>query len=116
MAADVYRQQNDSRNYSVALNKLGDIARTRGDIDEAHPLFSESLDIRRQLADELGTPEARRNLAVSHARLALLARESGRGEQEAAHWQQALEAALEYQRRMPCPDADSIVAAIKTEM
>jgi tetratricopeptide (TPR) repeat protein len=69
MAVAQFRERGEDRNLSVALNKLGDIALMRGEVEEAQRLFAESLDIARALAAELGTPESRRDLSVSLERL-----------------------------------------------
>ena len=53
------------RDLSVSLNKIGDLARDRGDLAAALDAFQESLAIDRALATQLDTPEAQRELAIS---------------------------------------------------
>ncbi len=52
-------------------------ARAKGDLAAAERLFGESLDIRRALATELDTPEARRDVSVSLDNVANAARAKG---------------------------------------
>ncbi len=62
---------------SVSLNNVANAARTRGDLFDAERLFSESLELRRALARELGTPDARRDLSVSLNNVANASRARG---------------------------------------
>ena len=79
------------RGLGVSLSNLGDLARERGDAEQALAYFEESLDIHRELAQILGTPEAKRNLSVSLMGLGVMAHERGDAEQALAHFQESLD-------------------------
>jgi tetratricopeptide (TPR) repeat protein len=65
-------------NLSVSYNKLGDLARARGDSDQAEQLYRDCLDIARRLAgtDPTNT-QLQRDLSVSYNKLGDLARARG---------------------------------------
>ena len=52
-----------------ALNLLGTIEESSGELDRAYELFSQALEISRGVAEELGTPESRQDVFVSLDRL-----------------------------------------------
>ena len=54
----------------MSLNNVGRVAQARGDWGGAAESYEESLDISRDLADSLGTPESLRDLVVSLGNLA----------------------------------------------
>ena len=86
------------RDWSVSLNKVGDVQRALGDVTGARGRYEESLKVRERLVALTGeSPEALRDLAISCERLGDLHREAGRFS-EARHWferdLQAAEAAL----------------------
>ena len=57
------------RDLSVSLIRLGDVTRDLGDPTTARTHYREALDLRRRLADQLGTPETLRGLSFSLIRL-----------------------------------------------
>ncbi len=69
----------------MAVNiRLGDAARDLGDPTTAHTHYREALDIRRRLADQLGTIQSLRDLHSGLTKLATTADEFGDSEQAAA--------------------------------
>ena len=54
----------------MSLNNVGRVAQARGDWGVAAESYEESLDISRDLADSLGTPESLRDLIISLDNLA----------------------------------------------
>ena len=86
------------RDWSVSLDKVGDVQRALGDVAGARERYEQSLQLRERLVKLTGeSPEALRDLAISCERLGDLHREAGRFS-EARHWferdLQAAEAAL----------------------
>jgi hypothetical protein len=67
----------------VSLNKVAGIEESRGDLDAAHAKYVESLEIRRGLAEELGTPWSLRDVSRSLDNVAGI--EESRGDLDAAH-------------------------------
>ncbi|RLJ20142.1 hypothetical protein DJ030_07620 [bacterium endosymbiont of Escarpia laminata] len=100
----------------MSWDRLGDIALQQGEIDGAKAAFQKVLEISEALAGELNTPEARRDLAVSHAKLAQLAEAKGKLERALQGFLDGLEQASIYQTMMPSPDADQIVADFEGEI
>ena len=80
----------------TGLERLGGIEAQRGELDRAWERFAETLEIRRRLAEELGTPESRRDVSVSLDRLGGI--EAQRGELDRA-WERFAET-LEIGRRL----------------
>ena len=78
------------RDLSVSLNNVAGAALRRGDLAAAERLYGESLEVRRGLASELGTPEARRDLSIAYERIAALREEQGEPAAALAAWRQAL--------------------------
>ena len=54
----------------MSLNNVGRVAEARGDWGAAGRAYEESLDLARDLADSLGTPESLRDLVVLLGNLA----------------------------------------------
>jgi hypothetical protein len=61
------------RDLSVSFERLGDIARARGQLAAAERWFEQARALREPLAQELGTPESRRDLSVTLCKLAVTA-------------------------------------------
>ena len=53
------------RDLSVSLNNVGRVAEVRGEWDVAKDAYRESLEIRQELDDLLGTPQAQQDVATS---------------------------------------------------
>ena len=53
------------RDLSVSLNNVGRVAEARGEWDVAKDAYRESLEIRQELDDLLGTPQAQQDVATS---------------------------------------------------
>ena len=86
------------RDWSVSLEKVGDVQRALGDVTGARGRYEQSLKLSERLVALTGeSPEALRDLAISCERLGDLHHEAGRFS-EARHWferdLQAAEAAL----------------------
>jgi hypothetical protein len=75
----------------VSLSKLGDLARERGEREEAARLYDESLSLARQLADQLGTPTAWADVVLAAGRVA----SDARGTDRAALFDEAERALLQ---------------------
>jgi len=85
------------RDLSVSMNKLGDVARTLGRLDEAQQAYRESETVRRALIKDFGqTPERLRDLSVSMEKVGNVARALGRLDeaQQAYHESETLDRAL----------------------
>jgi len=65
------------RDLSIALERVGDVARARGDLGAAGEAYGESLVVARELAGALGTPQARRDLSIALERVGDVARARG---------------------------------------
>jgi tetratricopeptide (TPR) repeat protein len=64
---------------SIALNKVGDVARALGRLEEAEAAYRESLELRRARRQRVGdTPEVMRDLSISLYNAGSVARELGR--------------------------------------
>ncbi|TQD44003.1 hypothetical protein FK256_02840 [Actinomyces johnsonii] len=57
------------RDLSVSLNNVGRVAEVRGDWDTAQVAYQQSLQIRRELEDLLGTPQAQQDVSTSEEHL-----------------------------------------------
>lgn len=53
------------RDLSVSLNNVGRVAEARGEWDVAEDAYRESLEIRQELDDLLGTPQAQQDVSTS---------------------------------------------------
>jgi len=85
------------RDVSVSLERVGDIARQRGDLEGAEQAYGESLDLGRRIVERVGeTPETLRDVSVSLERVGDIARQ--RGDLEGA--EQAYGESLDLRRRI----------------
>ena len=72
------------RDLSGSLVRLGDVTRDLGDPTAAHTHYREALDLRRRLADQLGTIQSLRDLRTGLTKLATTEDEFGNSGQVAA--------------------------------
>jgi predicted ATPase/DNA-binding SARP family transcriptional activator/DNA-binding CsgD family transcriptional regulator len=63
-ALKIFRDLHDQRGMATALNSLGGVARSKGDLQRSLQLFEESLKIREQLGDEQAINLVKSNLAA----------------------------------------------------
>ena len=80
------------REVSIALDRLGQVARSQGDWSQAEAAYRESLEIRRRLVERLGgTPEALRDVSISLTNVGQVARSQGNWSQAEAAYRESLE-------------------------
>ena len=99
----LHKQENTPeslRDLSVSLNRVGDMAKLSGEVDEAKGYFKESLELRRQIVSRIGeTPESLRDLSVSLNKVGDMAKLSGEVDEAKGYFEQALFIASNLDRR-----------------
>ena len=98
------------RDFSVSLNKIGDLAWVRGSL-VAEAAYQESLDISRSLAMQLDTPEAQRDLSVSLNKIGDLAMNQGDHTAAEAAYQESLELRRALAAQLDTPEAQRDLSA-----
>ncbi len=93
------------RDFSVSLERNGDIARAQGKLGEAETLYRESLEVARAQARELGTPQARRDLSVSYHKVGKLIWAQGKLDDAATLFREGLELRRVLARELRTPQA-----------
>ena len=95
------------RDVSISLDRVGDVARQRGNLDEAETAYRESLEIARQIRQATGdTPEALRDVSVSLDNVGDVARQRGNLDEAEAAFRESLEIARQIrQATVDTPDA-----------
>ena len=78
--------------------------------------YQKSLSIRKALAEELDTPESRRDLAVSYAMFAQMAEDNENVSSALDYFKKGLHQAKVYQAKQQCPDADQLISAFKEDI
>jgi tetratricopeptide (TPR) repeat protein len=63
------RQSKNEAKQAAILNKLGDLYRLHGDVEDALTIYSDELALRRQLADQANVVDALRNIGRSYVAL-----------------------------------------------
>ena len=83
----------------MSLDKVGDVARELGQLEQARSAYQESLDIGRQLLQRTGdAPQSLRDLSVSLSNVGNVAWELGQMEQARSAYQEALAIVQRLQR------------------
>ena len=76
---------------SIGYDRLGDICRLQGDLDNAGDYYYKSFDIREKLAANHDRSEYKRNLSMSHTRLAYIYNMHGDNDAAKHHYYRAIE-------------------------
>ena len=93
------------RDLSVSLDNVGQAAQAQGEWSQAEQAYRESLEIRRELAARLGTPEAQRDLSVSLHNVGRVAQAQGEWSQAEQAYRESLEIRRELATRLGTPQA-----------
>ncbi len=93
------------RDLSVSLNKLGNIAGSRGELEQAERLFTRSMEIFERLAEELDTPNAHRDLSISLNKLGDIAVARGDLEQAKHLFTRSMEIFERLAAKLDTPEA-----------
>jgi tetratricopeptide (TPR) repeat protein len=84
---------------------VGDIAKAHGELELAQSHYEESLAIARALAEELGTPQSRRDVAFSLNRVGDIAKANGDLETALAHYEESLAIARALAEELGTPES-----------
>ena len=80
------------RDLSISLNKVGDVARDLGQLEEARSAYRESLEIARKLTTRTSdAPQSLRDLSVSLEKVGDVARDLGQWEEAGSVYRESLE-------------------------
>jgi exonuclease VII small subunit len=90
---------------SFALNIVAGIEKQRGNLDAALAKYQESLEIRRALESELGTPGSRRDVSLSLDNVAGIERGRGNLDAALASYEEALEVRRELAAELGTPES-----------